>query len=505
MNTGDTAWLLASAALVMLMTPGLAFFYAGMVRAKSVLNTLMMNVVCLVVVGVVWAVVGFDLTFGSDGFQGLIGGVSAPGEHWSVGALAGFAGDGEAWPGSHAVPVLAFAMFQLMFAVITPALISGAVAERTRFWSWVVFVALWSVLVYAPVGHWVFAFDGFLAPDAVGGWIANRLQALDFAGGTVVHMNAGAAALALVIVLGRRTGWPQQIARPHNLPLTVLGAALLWFGWYGFNAGSALSANGVAAMAFANTTIATCTAVLAWLVVEQLRTGSPTTLGAASGAVAGLVAITPACGFVDLWGAIAIGVVAGVICPLACSLKWRLRLDDSLDVVAIHLVGGLVGTLLVGVFATSTVNPAVTTEGLLYGGGGTQLARQAVAAGVVAAYSFVVTLLIGYLIRFTMGFRAPVEAEKGGLDLSEHAETGYDLTASRGGTVPETTPPAGVPLPRTSPEPRREIRPGHRQDPVGPASSVRVEHPQRMSDQVHRPGSGPGAPRSVPAPRREEY
>jgi ammonium transporter, Amt family len=448
MNTGDTAWLLACAALVMLMTPGLAFFYAGMVRAKSVLNTLMMNVVCLVVVGLVWAVVGFDLSFGGDGFHGLVGGVSAPGEHWSVGALVG--------SGDHAVPLLAFAMFQLMFAVVTPALISGAVAERTRFWPWVVFVALWSVLVYAPVAHWVFAFDGFLAPDAVGGWIANRLQALDFAGGTAVHMNAGAAALALAIVLGRRTGWPEAIARPHNLPFTVLGAALLWFGWYGFNAGSALSANGLAAMAFANTTVATCAAVLAWLVVEQVRTGSPTTLGAASGAVAGLVAITPACGFVDLWGAIAIGVAAGVVCPLACALKWRLRLDDSLDVVAIHLVGGLVGTLLVGVFATSTVNPAIPSEGLLYGGGWTQIGRQAIAAGVVAGYSFVVTLVLGYLLRSTIGLRVDREDEHGGLDLSEHAETGYDITATRGGTGPEHTPPSGLPLPRTSPE-RRSV------------------------------------------------
>jgi Amt family ammonium transporter len=457
---------MASAALVMLMTPGLAFFYAGMVRAKSVLNMLMMNVVCLVVVGLVWAVVGFDLTFGSDALDGLIGQVGRPGDHWTVGGLAGFAGDGQPWPGPHAVPVLAFAMFQLMFAVITPALISGAVAERTRFWPWVVFVALWSVLVYAPIGHWVFAFDGFLAPDAVGGWIANRLHALDFAGGTVVHMNAGAAALALAIVLGRRMGWPQSIARPHNLPLTVLGAALLWFGWYGFNAGSALAANGLAAMAFANTTVATCAAVLAWLLVEQLRTGSPTTLGAASGAVAGLVAITPACGYVDLWGAVAIGVVAGVLCPLACALKWRLRLDDSLDVVAIHLVGGLAGTLLVGVFATSRVNPAVLTEGLVYGGGWTQLGRQAIAAGVVAGYSFLATLVLGFLIRFTIGFRASADAEHGGLDLHQHAETGYDITAGRGGLAADATPPTGVPLQRTASDQRL-------------TAPVRVEHPKR--------------------------
>ncbi|GAA2866901.1 ammonium transporter [Pseudonocardia halophobica] len=499
-NTGDTAWVLASAALVMLMTPGLAFFYAGMVRAKSVLNMLMANVVCLVVVGLVWAVVGFDLTFGDDGGPGLIGSIGTAGDHWSVTQLAGFAGDGVPWPGAHAVPVLAFAMFQLMFAVITPALISGAVAERTRFWPWVVFVALWSVLVYAPVGHWVFAFDGFLAPDAVGGWIANRLQAVDFAGGTVVHMNAGAAALALAVVLGRRKGWPDVVARPHNLPFTVLGAALLWFGWYGFNAGSALSADGLAAMAFANTTVATCAAVLAWLLVEQLRTGRPTTLGAASGAVAGLVAITPACGFVDLWGAIAIGVVAGVICPLTCALKWRLRLDDSLDVVAIHLVGGLVGTLLVGVFGTTAVNAALPADGLVHGGGFTQLGRQAVAAGVVAGYSFVVTLLLGYLIRVTIGFRASAEAEAGGLDLHEHAETGYDVTATRSGVGPEggadgRVPPGPLPVPRHATDPGRI--------PVQAPPILLDPHRNRGADPRHSRDLG-HASRGVPAPRREQ-
>jgi Amt family ammonium transporter len=319
-------------------------------------------------------------------------------------------------------------VYQLMFAIITPALISGAVAERTRFWPWVVFVGLWSVAVYAPIAHWVFAADGFLAPDAVGGWIVNELRAADFAGGTVVHMNAGAAALALAIVLGRRSGWPASVSRPHNVPFTLLGASLLWFGWYGFNAGSALAANAVAALAFTNTTVATCAALLAWLLVEQVRTGRPTTLGAASGAVAGLVAITPACGFVAPWGAVAIGAIGGAGCALSCSLKWRLGLDDSLDVVAIHLVGGLLGTLLVGVFATPLVNAGYAGEpGLLYGGDATQLTRQAIAAAVVGLYSFTGTLVLGYLVRFTMGFRVRRESEIHGVDESEHAETGYEL------------------------------------------------------------------------------
>jgi ammonium transporter, Amt family len=431
-NAGDTAWVLASAALVMLMTPGLAFFYGGMVRAKSVLSMLMMNIVCLAVVGIVWLLVGFDLTFGDDAFdgpfRGLIGSVGSIGQRWMLDQLVGSASADVPWPGPHAIPLLAFAMFQLMFAVVTPALISGAVVERTRFWPWVVFVALWSVVVYAPVGHWVFSYDGFVGPDARGGWIANQLKAVDFAGGTVVHINAGAAALALAIVLGRRRGWPDTVARPHNLPFTLLGACLLWFGWYGFNAGSALSAGGLSAFAFTTTTVATCAAVLGWLLVEQLRTGRPTTLGAASGAVAGLVAITPACGFVDLWGAIAIGLAAGVLAPLACSLKWRLRVDDSLDVVAIHLVGGLVGTVLIGVFASRAVNPVLDHDGLLYGGDATQLVRQLVAAGAVGGYSFVATLLLGYLVRATIGFRVPADAEDGGLDLAEHAETAYELS-----------------------------------------------------------------------------
>jgi len=449
-DSGDTAWVLAAAALVMVMTPGVAFFYGGMVRARSVLSTLMMAFVCLAVVGVGWAVIGFDLTFGDDVGYGLIG---RPGSTDPT-ALVGLADATTPWPGPHPLPLAAFAMFQLMFAVITPALVAGAVVERTRFWAWAVFVALWSVLVYAPVGHWVFAADGFLGPDSRGGWIANQLHAVDFAGGTVVHVNSGAAALALAIVLGRRQGWPRAVSRPHNLPFTLLGASLLWFGWYGFNAGSALSAGPLAAQAFANTTFATCAAVLGWLVVEQVRTGRPTSLGAASGAVAGLVAITPACGFVDKWGALAIGLAAGIVCPLACALKWRLRLDDSLDVVAIHLVGGLLGTLLVGVFASRAVNPGLPVDGLAYGGDTTQLVRQALAAGAVGLYAFVATLVLGYLVRFTIGFRVAASAEVGGLDLEEHAETGYELGDDVGGRHHAPQPvaaPAQAPPPRPVP------------------------------------------------------
>ncbi|SHK04815.1 ammonium transporter [Pseudonocardia thermophila] len=455
--TGDTAWVLVAAALVMLMTPGVAFFYGGMVRARSVLNTLMMTVVCLPVVGVVWAVVGFDLTFGDDAGLGVLGLIGRPG---SIDP-AGLVGSGDAttpWPGPHALPVPAFAMFQLMFAALTAAVVAGAVVERTRFWAWTVFVALWSVLVYAPVGHWVFAADGLVGPASRGGWINNQVHAVDFAGGTVVHINAGAAALALAIVLGRRRGWPTTVARPHHLPFTMLGAGLLWFGWYGFNAGSALSAGPLAAIAFANTTFATCTAVLGWLIVEQLRTGRPTSLGAASGAVARLVAITPACGYVDTWGALAIGLVAGIVCPLACAAKWRIRLDDSLDVVAIHLVGGLVGTLLVGVFARRSVNPdALDVDGVVHGGDATQLLRQAVAAGAVFGYSFVVTLLLGYLIRFTIGFRVPAAAEATGLDLEEHAETAYEPVERPTGRHRDQPPPG--PSPPGSPPALHRPRP----------------------------------------------
>jgi ammonium transporter, Amt family len=433
-SPGDTAWVLASAALVMLMTPGLAFFYGGMVRSKSVLNMLMLNFVCLGIVGVLWALYGFSLAFGDDVGGGLLGGGEFIGLANSVGHLAGFAAtDGSSpWPGPNAIPVLAFCMFQLMFAVITPALISGAIADRAKFWSWSLFVALWATIVYFPVAHWVFSFDGFVGPDAVGGWIANtsKLGALDFAGGTAVHINAGAAGLALAIVLGKRRGWPREPMRPHNLPFVLLGASLLWFGWFGFNAGSALTAGDLASVAFTNTMIATSAALLGWIIVEQVRDGKPTTLGAASGAVAGLVAITPAAGYVAPLGAIAIGLIAGAVCALAVALKYRFGFDDSLDVVGVHLVGGLIGTLLIGFFGTTSVN-SLSADGLFYGGGLTQLGKQAVAAFAVMIYSFVVSLILGLLIKKTIGFRSTVEAEVESIDEHEHAESAYDFSTLR--------------------------------------------------------------------------
>ncbi|MFC4945364.1 ammonium transporter [Pseudonocardia sp. GCM10023141] len=437
LNSGDTAWVLVSAALVMLMTPGLAFFYGGMVRSKSVLNMLMMNFIALAVVGVLWVFYGFSLAFGNDIGGGLLGNLDFAGFQNIIGHLVGFAvttGTPVAWPGPDALPIAAFAMFQLMFAVITPALISGAIADRVKFWSWTLFIALWSTIVYFPVAHWVFSFDGFISADAVGGWIANisKLGALDFAGGTAVHINAGAAGLALALVLGKRRGWPKEPMRPHNLPFVLLGAALLWFGWFGFNAGSALTAGDLAATAFTNTMVATSAAVLGWLIIEQIRDGKPTTLGAASGAVAGLVAITPAAGYVSPLGGIAIGFIAGLLCALAVGLKFRLGFDDSLDVVGVHLVGGLVGTLLIGFFGTVSVN-SLGADGLFYGGGLAQLGKQAVAAFTVLGYSFVVTTILALIIKYTIGFRIKDEAEVVGIDENEHAETAYDFSTLRGG------------------------------------------------------------------------
>ncbi|MBA2308279.1 MAG: ammonium transporter [Pseudonocardiales bacterium] len=446
----------------MLMTPGLAFFYGGMVRSKSVLNMLMMNFICLGVVTVLWALYGFSLSFAPDTGSGLIGGLDYVGLKDTVAQLAGFAvaanpdaGVAEVpWPGPDALPILAFVMFQLMFAVITVALISGAIADRTRFWAWTAFTAVWVTVVYFPVAHWVFSFDGFIKSDSGGGWIANadQLGALDFAGGTAVHINAGAAALALCLILGRRKGWPKERMRPHNIPFVLLGASLLWFGWYGFNAGSALAASDLAAVAFTNTTVATATAIIGWLLVEQFRDGKPTTLGAASGAVAGLVAVTPAAGYVGPLGAMAIGLIAGVICSLAVALKFRFGFDDSLDVVAIHLIGGIVGTLLIGFFGTTSVN-ALSVDGVFYGGDFGQLGKQAIAAGSVMLYSFVLTLIIGLLIKYTIKFRVTEEAEVDSIDEALHAESGYDfstLGGSGGGTGGSIGAPSTTKVPATA-------------------------------------------------------
>ncbi|TVT19391.1 ammonium transporter [Amycolatopsis rhizosphaerae] len=417
-NTGDTAWLLGSAALVMLMTPGLALFYGGMVRSRSVLNVMMLTFVCLAAVGLVWLLYGYSLSFGNDAFGGLIGNLKLSGLHGLAGATVG--------PEGHKVPLLAFAGFQLMFAVITVALLVGAVAERARFWPWLLFVVVWVTLVYLPLAHWVFAFDAFTGPGTTGGWLVNKLHALDFAGGTAVEVNSGAAAVALAFVFGARQGWPRQAVRPHNLPFVMFGAGLLWFGWFGFNAGSALGASSVAATSFLNTTIAAATAVIGWLVVEQVRDGKPTTLGAASGAVAGLVGITPGCAYVEPLGAAAIGVIAGVVCSLAIGLKYKLRLDDSLDVLAVHGIGGFTGMLLIGLFASTSANPS-GADGLFYGGGFDQLWRQAVATFAALVYSLVVTFVIAWVLHRTLGLRIGREAELDGIDEAEHAESAYDL------------------------------------------------------------------------------
>lgn len=428
-DTGDTAWLLAATALVLLMTPGLALFYGGMVRTKSVLNMLMMSFVSIALVTVVWLACGYSLAFGEDTLGGLIGGLDHAG-------MAGLRPDSV----QGTVPTLLFATFQLTFAIITAALISGAVADRAKFEAWVVFVPVWALLVYVPVAHWTWG---------PGGWILDRLGALDFAGGLPVEITSGASGLALALVLGPRLGFKKDAMRPHNLPMVMIGAGLLWFGWFGFNAGSALGANGLAAAAFLNTLAAGCTGLLGWLFVEQKRDGHPTTLGAASGAVAGLVAITPSCGSVSLLGALVIGLAAGVVCSYAVGWKFKFNYDDSLDVVGVHLVGGVIGTLLIGVFATAAMTGGA--EGLLYGGGLAQLGKQAVAIVAVGAYAFLVTYGIAKLIDRVMGFRASEEQEHTGLDLTVHAETAYDhgvlghgapVTASLASSVSSSLPAA---------------------------------------------------------------
>ncbi|MEU0054966.1 ammonium transporter [Streptomyces sp. NPDC006334] len=403
-DTGDTAWLLAATALVLLMTPGLALFYGGMVRTKSVLNMLMMSFVSIALVTVVWLAAGYSLAFGDDAGGGLIGVL----DH------AGMSGVGpESVHGT--VPTVLFATFQLTFAIITAALVSGAIADRAKFAAWLVFVPLWALLVYVPVAHWVWG---------PGGWILDGLGALDFAGGLPVEITSGASGLALCLVLGPRLGFKKDAMRPHNLPMVVLGAGLLWFGWFGFNAGSALGANGLAAAVFLNTLAAGCTGLLGWLFVEQKRDGHPTTLGAASGAVAGLVAITPSCGSVSLLGALVVGLAAGVVCSYAVSWKFKLNYDDSLDVVGVHLVGGVIGTLLIGVFAVESMTGG--PEGLVHGGGLALLGRQLVAVVAVGAYAFLVTYGVGKLLDRTIGFRADEEHEQTGLDLTVHAESAYD-------------------------------------------------------------------------------
>ncbi len=412
MDSGDTAWLLTSSALVLFMTPGLALFYGGMVRGKNVLAMLMKNVIAMGIVTVTWVVIGYSLAFSQDaGGLGVVGDLNL----FGLGEL-GFGdelGLGNAIQGL-TIPDNAHMLFQMMFAIITPALISGAVAERMKFSAWVIFIAIWSIIVYAPMAYWVWG----------GGFIAAELEAIDFAGGLVVHINAGAAALALVLVLGRRIGWRQSPMRPHALPLTVLGAMMLWFGWFGFNAGSALVSDGGAANAFATTQIAAAVAATAWVFAEQVVNGKPTTLGFASGAVAGLVAITPAAGFVSPLWAIVIGIAAGVICFSALQLKFRFNFDDSLDVVAVHLVGGIVGALLLGLFAEELIGGV---DGLIFGNP-LQLLQQFAAVAIAFGYSFGVTYALAFILDRTIGIRVSEQEERQGLDLALHNEQSWVFT-----------------------------------------------------------------------------
>jgi Amt family ammonium transporter len=407
-NAGDTAWVLTSAALVMLMTPGLALFYGGMVRAKNVLAMLMQNFICLGIVSVLWAVCIYSLAFHGTGK--FIGNLDlAFMDHANTVPATGF--------GLVPIPPLSFSAFQLMFAVITPALITGAIADRMRFSAWFWFVVLWSLLVYTPVAHWVFS---------PAGWLFRR-GALDFAGGTVVHVNAGIAALVAVVVIGKRRGWPNHPTPPHSLPLTLLGTGILWFGWFGFNAGSALGANGIAAQAFINTHFAAAAAMLGWLLFERVRGKHATTLGAASGAVAGLVAITPCAGFVGPMAAIAIGATAGAICYFAVSVKFRFGYDDALDVVGVHLIGGLAGSLLLGLFADRAFNPAVVHQGVLVDGSWELLGDQIVAVVATLVWSAVLTFVILKVLQRVIpgGLRVSEEDEQTGLDLTQHSEMGY--------------------------------------------------------------------------------
>jgi Amt family ammonium transporter len=405
----------------LLMTPGLALFYGGLNRSKGVLNMMMMSFACIGLISVLWVLYGFTLAFGTNssaGFNNILGsfsqyfgtGTSWIGEEWMV---AG-AGTG--------IPTYVFMVFQMMFAIITVALISGSLSDRLKFGGWVLFALGWFTLVYVPVAHWVWG----------GGWIGAKLGALDFAGGTAVHINAGAAALGVALVLGKRIGWPRENMRPHNVPFVALGAGLLWFGWFGFNAGSELTVDSVTAVAFVNTQVATAAALMGWCIVEWLRDGKPTMVGASSGAVAGLVAITPACGFIAPLPAAVLGIIAGIVCALAVGLKYKLGYDDSLDVVGVHFVGGWIGSLGIGLFATTQVNALAANESLFYGGGVTQLWKQFVGSAAVTVYSFLVAVVLALILKALKVFRVSEDAEIGGIDIADHGETGYDFTPSGG-------------------------------------------------------------------------
>ena len=402
LDPATTAWLLASTALVLLMTPGLAVFYGGMVRSTGVLNMLMMSFISIPLVTVTWLLFGYTLAFGPDAGGGVIGTLA----HTAMSGISPSTVRG-------GVPELLYATFELTFAILTAALVSGAIADRAKFSAWMVFVPLWTLLVFAPVAHWVWGPHGWLA----------SFGTLDFAGGLVVEIASGASALALALVLGPRIGFKVDAMRPHNLPFVLLGAGLLWFGWFGFNAGSAFRVDGIAAAAFLNTLVAGCLGMLGWLVVERIRDGRPTTFGAASGAVAGLVAITPSCGSVTTLGGVIVGLVAGVVCSFAVGWKFRAGYDDSLDVVGVHFAGGIVGTLLIGLLASRVMTGG--PRGLFYGGGLTQLGKQALGVVVVAAWAFAISYALGKIIDRVMGFRISKEEEAGGIDFALHAETAY--------------------------------------------------------------------------------
>jgi Amt family ammonium transporter len=445
LSSGDTAWLLVSSALVLLMTPGLAFFYGGLNRSKSVLNMMMMSFSSIGLISMLWLFYGFTVAFGTD---------------QPIGDTPGFYGDltqylgtkdlsGEfAFPPFPATPIPTYVImaFQMMFAIITVALISGALSDRTKFIGWLVFATGWFTLAYLPIAHMVWG----------GGFIGAKLGALDFAGGSAVHINAGSAALALAIVLGRRVGWPKQSFKPHNVPFVALGAGLLWFGWFGFNAGSELTADGITALAFINTQLATAAALLGWILVEWVKNGRPTLVGASSGAVAGLVAITPACAYILPVWASALGLVAGILCALAVGLKYKLGFDDSLDVVGVHFVGGWIGCLWIGLFGTAAADSVasnapgaeaftyVVREGLFYGGGADQLIAQAEGAGIVTIWSFTVALVIGFIVKAVGLFRAKPEAELDGIDIHEHKESAYDFTDPGSGSSGGAFAQAGI-------------------------------------------------------------
>ncbi|GAB7050615.1 ammonium transporter [Catenuloplanes indicus] len=411
-DSGHTAWLLVSSALVLLMTPGLAFFYGGMTKSKGILNMMMMSFSSIAIVSLLWVFYGFSIAFGkSNGFFGDVTQYA-----FMTQDLTG------AWSELVPVPTFVFAVFQMMFAIITVALISGALADRAKFAGWIVYAVAWATLVYFPVANWVWG----------GGWIF-EMGAFDFAGGTAVHINAGAAALGLAIILRKRNGWPSGAYKPHNVPTIALGAGLLWFGWFGFNAGSEGAADAIAGIAFLNTQVATAAAVIGWLVVEWIRDGKPTLLGASSGAIAGLVAITPACAFVEPIGAIGLGIVTGAICALSVGLKYKLGFDDSLDVVGVHMVGGLIGALSIGLIATQKFYGEAGPQGLFYGGGVEQLGKQAAGAFAVLAYSLIISVILGFAIDKTIGMTVSSEAETEGVDQVEHAESAYDFSAPTGG------------------------------------------------------------------------